>query len=1671
MKISSVVIIIFCFARVSAQCPEITNTTTNPNCIPECTRCGGDQITINIQGGDLPHNGKIDYYADVNPGFNPYIGQGTLIGSANITTNNPKCRICPSLLGFMIDACGTEAANEFLIMWSGSGLNTSDFYFDYAPQNNTGGAGNADIGPGGCGIGAGPAGLVGGCTAISVGANFNIPPNSIWIVFTSANAFTSYDFSAICGLSCKIYVSASNCTRTIGAFSNFDASPGSRTQVMTITGCGCSTNASYDIPGLLTGNGDFWAEGSISNNGCAVPSLSPPAYTAATSIVTPFNYTIPQSWCERDYEIVGIPNPAPDPDCCMPIYTERILVHVKCPVANTSTLEACEIINGLAAFTLEDADPDVLGSSNGLVEYYRDKAGTQRIFSPFTSGNATIYARIIDGNCKSNVVAIQLKVNPLPVAKATSDKQCDDGSGFANFDLSLLETTIKNGNNGATVKFFEDINKTKEISSPYQTGTTTIYACIHNGKCESAPVAIFLTVLPKPIATSVTSSACPGADGKAVFLLLDLITKITNNPSGTSVNFYEDDLLLKKINPPYSTPGDTIYAVVTEGNCKSEPVEIILKVSDLNTVLLITDKICDDGNGSAVYHLIPATRYLQQGDTSIRVSWYRDSLKLDTVISPVTVNQIDTFYAFLKKDSCISKAIPVIIETVKRPVGIERTYEFCGGIDGQVIIPLNTLENGVKPFPHLPNMVLFATDSNMTQLVQNQITTSGDTLYAVILDSPCNSLPVKVIINVNPSPFFDPYPDQVYCDHYLLPALSGTNLSPNASYFNSMGKPLQESDTIRSSQWIYVSDTLGICSDLDSFYVDILKQPEAGPDNNISVCEGTVLNLNNLLSNHDGGGIFVDIDMSGSLQDSLFTSTGHNGQTFRFQYILNGNSYCQGDTAVFTVQVVKQLFAGQNPFIIMCENEQLSLLNATLNGDAGGIFIDPINTGALQQLIWDARISGPGTFDVIYQVGDGITCPTDTALIKIQVLPNIEIDKPQDVSTCGYYVLPDISGKNTIGNSSYFIRQNGILIPYKEGDTLFSSTIINIVGIGQMLCPDSDSFQLEILNEVNSDFKLTDVCPDFSIDIGTTTFNLQNSNGKVIFKNGSFTGCDSIVQVDLSFLPVAQGNYQATLCESKSLMLGNTTFDRANPSGTAVLKNQSAHGCDSFVQVSLLFESIQMDTFRTSLCEGERIQIRNKFYDAQNLSGIDTLTNINPDLCDSIVVIEITALKGGVFNYNVTLCENDSLVIGSIVFNKNFTGLHDTIQNGASNFCDSIRHIQINFSPLPVHNYTDTLCENEFRVIQNNRYDSFNPTGTEIFKGAGFTGCDSIVHIQLYFLKAVQSQYSPALCENDSIDIHGNYYSKYKTFGLDTLKGQASGGCDSIVSISVQLIPLATGVLDTPLCENQQIVLNGKIYDKNRTSGIELYKGAAVTGCDSLVQINLKILPQAVSEIKDTLCEDEQLIINGNIYNKKNPSGQSIIPVAGSCDSLVNVDLYFNSLQVIYPSEVKIFQGSGQSIQLQPNFTPVFIQWFPTQGLSCTDCLNPVITVNADTEYSVTLLDENGCEIVIRILMKVFLDDQVFVPNVFSPNGDNINDVFKLMGENKLINIRSFVIYDRWGNLIYSEPKTTLANHKGWDGSALNGDKMNPGVYIFSIEIENQGNQFRKIFGDITLMR
>lgn len=104
---------------------------------------------------------------------------------------------------------------------------------------------------------------------------------------------------------------------------------------------------------------------------------------------------------------------------------------------------------------------------------------------------------------------------------------------------------------------------------------------------------------------------------------------------------------------------------------------------------------------------------------------------------------------------------------------------------------------------------------------------------------------------------------------------------------------------------------------------------------------------------------------------------------------------------------------------------------------------------------------------------------------------------------------------------------------------------------------------------------------------------------------------------------------------------------------------------------------------------------------------------------------------------------------------------------------------------------------------------------------------------------------------------------------------------------------------------------------------------------------------------------------------------------SSGCDSIINIDLQFSNLELIYESELIIPPGSSYTISINPNFSPAKIVWSPVLGLSCSDCLNPIINPSANTIYVVEITDENGCIVLAQISVKIEIDDNSWVPNVF----------------------------------------------------------------------------------------
>jgi gliding motility-associated-like protein len=142
-------------------------------------------------------------------------------------------------------------------------------------------------------------------------------------------------------------------------------------------------------------------------------------------------------------------------------------------------------------------------------------------------------------------------------------------------------------------------------------------------------------------------------------------------------------------------------------------------------------------------------------------------------------------------------------------------------------------------------------------------------------------------------------------------------------------------------------------------------------------------------------------------------------------------------------------------------------------------------------------------------------------------------------------------------------------------------------------------------------------------------------------------------------------------------------------------------------------------------------------------------------------------------------------------------------------------------------------------------------------------------------------------------------------------------------------------------------------------------------------------------------------------------------------------------------------------------------EWLPdNRWLSNTAISNPIALPKNDIVYTVKVSDVNGCFDIATAKIKVFnvLPD-LYLPNVFTPNGDNKNDFFKPIP----LGIKSvdlFQIYNRWGQLIYNS--TNL--QKGWDGT-FGGNTQEPTTYIWIAEATDYTGKKIKKRGSVILMR
>ncbi|MBK7809683.1 MAG: gliding motility-associated C-terminal domain-containing protein [Saprospiraceae bacterium] len=555
--------------------------------------------------------------------------------------------------------------------------------------------------------------------------------------------------------------------------------------------------------------------------------------------------------------------------------------------------------------------------------------------------------------------------------------------------------------------------------------------------------------------------------------------------------------------------------------------------------------------------------------------------------------------------------------------------------------------------------------------------------------------------------------------------------------------------------------------------------------------------------------------------------------------------------------------------------------------------------------------------------------------------------------------------------------------------------------------------------------------------------------------------CDTVVLVPIKVASQFTEELMFRLCPGDSVQIEGNFYHKDT---LLSFTNQTSQGCDSILNYRILLGETDTIKLAHRLCRGDSLFINGEVY--KDSGRLEQRLFSSRGCEDSLVIHEILIVEASAkIHEQIKLCTGDSVRIAGKWY-KNDTVIQISYLNAQG--CDSLREWNINLIPtIPIQLDTLYFCLGDSLLIDGQYH--YASKDIDLYYNT-HQGCDSIVVISL-----IQYPADPPLldqhliCYGDSILIAGNYVSKDTIFDKNYID---KNGCDSTIQHRIIILPEIPVVkISHSICPGDSIFIDGSFYYDS--IWIQKHFTSQITGCDSFVnyRINLMDAPEPVyTELLS--CPGDTVFLEGRNFisdvslnlRKASPTG---------CDSLFHYNIRFHPDQDAgLPDVLEVEEG--QSVKVTPWIAPNIksIRWYPVQGLSCTTCSEPTISVSIETLYYLETTDEFGCIHLDSVLIQLKkIESQIHIPNAFSPNGDNINDFWLPVGSHKSVQFHNIEVYDRWGGQIFNwVPNATGDLPIGWDGR-FKGHPMIPGVYVYRIRYSSSSNPIVEISGELTLVR
>lgn len=298
---------------------------------------------------------------------------------------------------------------------------------------------------------------------------------------------------------------------------------------------------------------------------------------------------------------------------------------------------------------------------------------------------------------------------------------------------------------------------------------------------------------------------------------------------------------------------------------------------------------------------------------------------------------------------------------------------------------------------------------------------------------------------------------------------------------------------------------------------------------------------------------------------------------------------------------------------------------------------------------------------------------------------------------------------------------------------------------------------------------------------------------------------------------------------------------------------------------------------------------------------------------------------------------------------------------------------------------------------------------------------------------------------NTSSNIAFTTFSYSPTTGIDgiliasptqtttyTVTGTSPIGCSSTLSQSIYVIP-ATEVTITgelAFCQGSQTVLSGT---SNQAGTVLTWLPSGTTGTTLTVNDN----------------NIGMIVLAGSYLNC--PMGYDTVTTVFKDNPIVFV-----------PNDQIICAGESTTATVSSNQPGATFEWMPGNLTGATNVLQP----SATTTYTVIATYDGCVSAPASFVLDLSGACSLEVPNVFTPNKDQVNDSFGLLSQSGITTLKCS-IFNRWGNVIRTFDKPDF----GWDGTDESNNQVTTGIYFYTIEATTSGGLTFNKQGFIHLIR